>query len=124
MMKGIKLKGKLFVMPSLDDEMTFLSLPVFPPIWQMLSLLHYHVFIGTAKLGLSYVFGGFVWCAFVSAFLQLNCLIPKVIATQSAAEITKLAHNNHVRQNKKNQKHCISISQVEVKKILRKLRKT
>lgn len=67
----------------------------------MLSLLHYHVFIGTAKLVLSYVFGGFVWCFFVSAFLQLNCLILEVVATQSAAEITKSAHNNNIRQNLK-----------------------
>jgi len=123
MMKGIKLKGKLFVIPNLDREMTFLSLPIFTPIWQMLSLLHYHVFIGTAKLVLSYVFVGFVSCFSVSAFLQLNCLISKVIATQSAAEITKFAHENCIRQNKKIKEHCILISQLEVKKTLRNLRK-
>lgn len=87
MIKGIKLKGKLFVLPSLDHEMTFYSLSIFPPIWQMLSLLHYHVFIGTVKLFLSYVLMVLtVFCLFVSAFLQLKCRYQKF-----------LPHNMHRR---------------------------
>lgn len=53
----------------------------------------------------------------------IRILISKAVFTQSASEI-KLVHNHFIKQTKKIKECYIFISQLEVKKILRKLRKT
>jgi len=54
----------------------------------------------------------------------IRILISKAVFTQSASEITKLVHNHFIKQTEKIKECYIFISQLEVKKILRKLRKT